>query len=316
MAPRPGPDSAQGYAESTTETRLELDPNDVNDIIDALQAASATQIIVLEDFHYLPDEAQRDFAVALKAFHESSSYSFIIVGVWLDQNRLIQHNGDLTGRIQTVNADHWAPGDIRAAIEKGEQYLNIEFDPTFKTALIEGCLESIWVVQTACRIACEEAGVSSTQAHKRIVGDPAEVGNLIKKVVDEYSFRFEGFITNFVLGHVTTQLEMYRWILYPVLVSSIDELEHGLLYATLRRSIDAHHPDAPINAGNLTQSLQSVASLQINRMNIKPIILDYDLTNRRLNVVDRSFIIWLQYQDRAGLLDLAGLPAAIGGPAV
>lgn len=32
----------------------------------------------------------------MKAFHEGSDLCFIVVGVWLDENRLIQHNGDLS----------------------------------------------------------------------------------------------------------------------------------------------------------------------------------------------------------------------------
>ena len=48
-----------------------------------------------------------------------------------------------------------------------------------------------------------------------------------------------------------------------------------------------------LNPGNITQALQSTASLQVKK-DIKPIILDYDQTNVRLNVVDKSFfLIWL-----------------------
>lgn len=57
---------------STTKP-LELDPEDVNDIIEAL--GTFDRFIVLEDFHYLPIETQKDFSVALKAFHEQSSYA-------------------------------------------------------------------------------------------------------------------------------------------------------------------------------------------------------------------------------------------------
>ena len=50
-----------------TTNPLELDPEDVNDVIAALKSISFKKFIVLEDFHYLPYETQRDFAVALKA---------------------------------------------------------------------------------------------------------------------------------------------------------------------------------------------------------------------------------------------------------
>ncbi|RWA22339.1 hypothetical protein MELE44368_13070 [Mycolicibacterium elephantis DSM 44368] len=91
-----GADAVASKSSETTEVALELDPADVNDIITALNKVGFKGWIVLEDFHYLPDETQRQFAVSLKAFHENSKYTFIIVGVWLQENRLIQYNGDLT----------------------------------------------------------------------------------------------------------------------------------------------------------------------------------------------------------------------------
>ena len=79
--------------------RLELDLGDVNDIIQALKEACAPEHIVLEDFHYLPFETQSQFSIALKAFHENSKYTFIVIGVWREKNRLIYFNGDLTSRV-------------------------------------------------------------------------------------------------------------------------------------------------------------------------------------------------------------------------
>ena len=43
-----------------------------------------------------------------------------------------------------------------------------------------------------------------------------------------------------------------------------------------------------INPGNITQALKSMASLQV-KLGITPIILDYDQSTRKLNIVDRGF---------------------------
>ena len=60
-----------------------------------------------------------------------------------------------------------------------------------------------------------------------------------------------------------------------------------------------------LNVGNLTQALQSAASLQ-SKKDIMPIIIDYNQTSRRMNIVDKGFLIWLQHQDVGELLqDLA-----------
>ena len=101
---------------------------------------------------------------------------------------------------------------------------------------------------------------------------------------------------------------MYKWLLYPILEATPQQLEDGFKYADLRRSMSAHHPQGQsLNPGNLTQALQSAASLQIGK-DITPIILDYDQTNSVLNVVDRGFVIWLQNQDKAELFDEVGIP--------
>jgi hypothetical protein len=102
---------------------------------------------------------------------------------------------------------------------------------------------------------------------------------------------------------------MYRWLLYPVLSSPPEEVAKGMRIKQLRESITSKHPRGEdLNPGNLTQALQSTASLQVKK-DIKPIILDYDQTNVRLNVVDKSFLIWLRFQDRSELLEMMDLPS-------
>lgn len=68
---------AEAAGERSSEVvthNLELDPDDPNDIIGALDSIQFDKYIVLEDFHYLSEETQKDFAVALKSFHESSQH--------------------------------------------------------------------------------------------------------------------------------------------------------------------------------------------------------------------------------------------------
>jgi hypothetical protein len=100
---------------------------------------------------------------------------------------------------------------------------------------------------------------------------------------------------------------MYRWLLYPVLTCSTEELESGLRYPDIRKALQEVHPNgAGLNPGNITQSLQSTASLQVSK-SIKPIVLDYDTTTRRLYVVDRGFLIWRASQKLDEMLEIVGL---------
>jgi len=306
-----GKGSITGEADGTqtneqSSAPMQLDPADVNDIITALGAADAQRFIVLEDFHYLPEDTQKDFAVALKAFHENSAYCFVIIGVWLDENRLTQHNGDLLGRVVSINADKWEKHELREVMESGADLLNIKFDDDFIDQLIAGSFDSVWIVQEVCKFACEAEGVHKTSDTKRVIG--GNVDDLIRRAVDQNTARFSGFLSAFADGFQATDLQMYRWLLYAVLMSGVEELEKGLSLATITSLINDAHPEKPVNQGNITQALRSTSSLQTSRLDVKPIVLDYHQTARRLNVVDRSFLIWMQHQDRAELADELGLP--------
>ena len=285
---------------------LELDPEDVNDIISALQGFN--RFIVLEDFHYLQIETQKDFAVALKAFHEQSSLCFMIVGVWLEESRLTVYNGDLTGRVIGINADKWSRSELEEVIQAGEHLLNICFTESFKVALLNGCLSSVYIVQESCYQACNKQNIHFTQDTQVVVGEGVDVKQIIREVVNQQTGRYNSFITQFAAGFQDTTLQMYKWLLYPVLTASSQKLEEGLRYREMRDTLRANHPEGHgLNLGNLTQALQATASLQVKK-DIKPIVLDYDQTNLRLNVVDRGFLIWIENQDRNELLELADLP--------
>lgn len=303
-----GSAKSQHEENSTKETQpLELDPEDVNDIIDAFSSISFSKIIILEDFHYLPIETQKDFSVALKAFHENSDICFIIIGVWLEENRLSVYNGDLAGRVLSIDADKWSNIELRNVIKAGAKHLNIEFQPQFIEELLSSCFSSVHVVQEACYECCINSNVLETQTNKRTIGADINAKDIVRRVVNQQSGRFNSFITQFADGFQSTELEMHRWLLHPVLISSTDELSKGLRQKSIRDHLRNHHPRGEtLNQGNVTQALQSVAALQIKK-NIRPMVLDYDQTNLRLSIVDRSFLIWLDKQDRNELLSIAGL---------
>ncbi|MFV1977660.1 MAG: hypothetical protein ACC651_18110 [Candidatus Scalindua sp.] len=305
-----GAEAEHQNTEQTTTQPLELDPEDVNDIINSLNQISFNKYLVLEDFHYLSTETQKDFSVALKAFHEESPYCFIVVGVWLEENRLTVYNGDLTGRVVSIDADVWLEPELRKVISDGEALLNISFSEEFKNHLLANSYGSVYIVQEACYQCCSKNGINQTQEAIVTIGSEEDGSTIVQEVVNQQTGRFNSFITQFADGFQATELQMHRWILHSILTSEIDMLRKGLRYNDIRKDLVAHHPAGKaLNPGNITQALQSTASLQAKK-EIKPIILDYDQTNLRLNVVDSGFLIWLNKQDREELLALAGVDDA------
>jgi len=284
---------------------LELDPDDVNDIIQALKTLNFTKYIIIEDFHYLKDETQVDFAIELKAFHENSSLTFIIVGVWLEENRLIALNGDLSGRIKSVNADEWTNDNLKSLIEDGEKLLNINIPDGYKQQLIDKSLNNVYIVQEVCYQLCKINKIECTQEHN-ITLDCNEIDSIISQVINQHSGRYYNLISNISEGFQTTELEMHKWIMYSILKSDIEKLERGLKRNEINALLQAEHPrKQELNSGNLTQALKSIVSLQVKKNTI-PLIIDYDSSNLKLNIVDKGFIIWLSNQNREELIEELG----------
>ena len=277
--------------------RLEIDLADVNDVITALDEAGAPEHIVLEDFHYLPIDTQAQFAIALKAFHEGARYTFIVIGVWREKNRLIYFNGDLTSRVVAIDADVWTKDELRAVVTAGEPLLNVSFDKEFVNGLVGNCHDAVYLVQEGCLKACHSAGVYQTGDTTVAVGKGIDTVELIKSIVDEQAGRYTAFLNNVSEGFQKSELEMYKWLLFALIKRPIAELHRGLRRAEIATAVKQHHPAGEgLNEGNITQALTSIASLQVTK-NIRPIILDYDQTHRVLNIVDRAFLVWLAYQD-------------------
>ncbi|WP_139383014.1 DUF4163 domain-containing protein [Pseudomonas aeruginosa] len=294
-------------AKQINKKNLELDPSDVNDVIRALKEIGFNKYIIIEDFHYMPEQAQVDFSVALKAFHELSSICFVIVGVWLEEDRLTSHNGDLAGRVISINADSWDGSDFDELFLVSESLLNIYFDDLFKKEVKSFCNGSVFLVQQLCLRACESEDVYQTLKDNRVIGKGFLVEKNIKELLSSQNPRYIKFLNDFSSGFEVTELELYKWILYAIIVAGKKNLELGLPAAAARRSIELVHPkSSAVSAKKLVQALRKSVDLQVNKA-IKPIVFEYDPNSMRIKIVDRSFLLWKEYQDVKELLGYADL---------
>ncbi|MDN3631426.1 hypothetical protein [Vibrio lentus] len=312
--PKANCDVSKEKARQVNKKNLELDPSDVNDIIRALHEINFTKFIVIEDFHYLPESTQIDFSVALKAFHESSDICFIIVGVWLEVDRLTVHNGDLTGRVISINADLWSGEDFDMLFFNSESLLNISFSDDFKEEVKQNSNGSIFLVQQLCLLACESQDVNQTQPETVIVGEHFKVAENIKDILGSHNARYYKFLTEFSAGFDQTELDLYKWILYAIIDTELTHLEKGLTVAAARRCIARKHPkSSAVTQRKLTQFLRRAVDLQL-RHSIKPIVIEYDANTMRIKIVDRSFLLWREYQDKEELYDYADLTDDLHSP--
>ena len=146
-----GEASADGTvkAGSGAETRFEEIPINLElpqHVADLLQRVRSRKWIILENFHYLNDDIQKQFAFDLRAFQELG-VRFVILGVWREKNRMAQFNGDLLDRVIEVPVEPWKKDDFRREVKAGAEHLSIVVADAIVEQAIESSFSSIGVFQ-------------------------------------------------------------------------------------------------------------------------------------------------------------------------
>lgn len=299
-----------------SQQRIELNPQDPNDILRALEEIHFSGNIIIEDFHYLDEPTQIAFTRTLKTFYDRQGrkFSFIIIGVWQEADKLGLLNGDLSGRLTTISADRWNSEELREVIERGENHLNITFDESLKQELIDHCGGAIYLLQNACLNACMNHLRDKTNTDTLICGSGEQ---LIENEIKKQRGRYEKFLRKYTQDARKSEYSIRKWITAIfVTYVRISRGTTSVSYPQLKDGLTRIHPrsngDSGINSGNLTTALQNIAKKQ-QSLNINPPIFSYDSDQRLLYVVDRGFTIWLLHEDVEIIDEAIGIQSGEGG---
>lgn len=272
---------------------IPLDLNSGSDIIRILEDLGFDKFIVVEDFHYLSTQVQRSFASDLKAFYERATSSFIIVGVWLEANRLIVYNGDLASRITSIPADTWTLDEMAKVIRSGEPHMNARFAPAVVNALTERAQFNIGTLQEAVRQMFLTRSIYNTPEVTATFDEVPEVEAAYAYVAEQLASRYANVIKKFSEGLRDQALHMYKWVMHAVIYASAEERRAGLKTMDIVRHVQTYHPrGARVFQNSIISALTNVAKVQ-SHADITPIVFDYDDTHTRLSVVDNGFLVYL-----------------------
>lgn len=283
-----------GSEDSVVEKTIPVDLSSANDVIQLLDDMGFTKFVVIEDFHYLPVDVQKQFAGDLKAFYERSPVSFIIVGVWLEKNRLIVYNGDLSHRLTSIPADVWTTDELADVVRAGERYTNSTFSTPVVAELVERAQLNVGQLQEALRQMFLARGVYVTPDTPISFDDIDEVKQAFTYVAEQLAGRYANSINKFSEGLRDQTLHMYKWIMHAVIAAPSSERRAGLKTMDIVRHVQEVHPrGSGVFPNNVMAALTNVSKVQ-SHADITPIIFDYDLTHKRLTIVDNGFHVYLE----------------------
>lgn len=287
------------------EFNLEL-PDDVADII---TRHGNKNVIILENFHYLSDEVQKDFAYDLRTFQELK-IRFVIVGVWKESNRLSQFNGELQDRIDEIPVEPWTDEDFMRIIEKGEHELNVVFSTVLKLACIENSFCSVGVFQELLKLTCINSGVN-VKGESVFIESMEAFYKSLKEKTDDYSDRHLKNLEAIASGNNSLIQKdkalpffMYYYIVSDILSQGYDAIKNGgMSKISMLHSIKQKHHRADVLKGShLTTALKGLVELQANKF-INPPVIAYDATSKKIKVVDSTFYFFLKNADLDAVME-------------
>lgn len=292
----------------TIEYNLEL-PQDISEI---LKKIGFENRIVLENFHYLDEETQRELAFHLRNF-EDYNVLFVILGIWREKNRLAQYNGDLQDRLIEVPVEPWQKEDFKRVVQEGEPLLNVNFNEVLNRLTGES-FDSIGVFQELCKECCFSAGVKETIEETVTIKD-CHLDEAIQKKLGDYSGRhirsIESFIEQKTKSSEKTPLFLAYYFITILLSQEFEDVVKGMKRKQIQENIQkVHHRPDDVRASDMSNFLHNIKDSQLKK-NITPPIFDYDLSIRTLKIIDSTFYFFLRNYDCGELLEELDRPEGI-----
>jgi len=283
-----------------------------------LDRIGSSKRIILENFHYLNDEIQKQFAFDLRAFQELG-VRFVILGVWRERNRMAQFNGDLLDRVVEVPVEPWLKEEFRHVAKQGGLALRVSFDSALLERAIDASFSSIGVFQELMKGICRESGVMESLGETLTLADPATLDRTVTQKARDYAARHQRALEAIAAGHTSggakgdlPPLYLPYYLVKVVVEGGFDAIADGTSRKDLQDRIKAiHHRGDDVRPSDMSNLLFGLANLQAAK-SISPPIIDFDAQNRVLQVVDSTFYFFLKHSDPAEVMETIQNPLGAG----
>lgn len=254
--------------------------------ISALPEITGFGLVVVDDFHRLPEALRQALADLLKvlADTEDPNSKLIIVGINRAGESLVLHAPDLANRIDTIKFEVEPPKQIERLVEQGERALNVRINA--RGAVVDAAQGSFYIAQLLCFQLC--LGAKVMQRSQEVVEVATSFSAVRKDVMARQETRFGQSVRRFARG---TKFRPSGRGPYLHILSWLRESE---TWSVALPDEIARHPNQRISVSQVVDKgyLQSlVESEGIAEL------LHFDPMTRVLSIEDPHLVFYLRHLD-------------------
>ena len=262
-------------------------------------------VLVIDDFHYLTEEARREFVRNIKG-SIFSGLDVVLLSVTHRTYDAIRAEQELTGRFISVTVPEWSKDDLSSITYKGFDALNISCgDPIIKS-LADECQNSPFLMQKLCWEICYEMNIDSrpdeivkvpdslslTDIYVRLAKDSGLP--IYQKLVAGPQIRKERMMRPLVAGG---NADVYQATLLTIAATGP---KSSLSYNELRAHISNILSDKIPQKHEITSALKQLS--KISRDIEVDVGVDWSDEDKTLDISDPYLRFYLRWQVRNDLL--------------
>lgn len=177
----------------------------------------------------------------------------------------------------------------------GSVALNISISERLCISIVNDAQENVGLLQRLAERLCLAAGIVANQRVANDVDDDALYAKSRQEIASAERRRYEQFAIAFIRGfkgYETSQLRAYEKVAKVCLEAPDHELiagiEQDIVLSRVRDIADG------VRSSDLTSALKNLDRLQVQRK-IRPLVLSYNETIRRVFLVDRELLFFRRY---------------------
>lgn len=270
------------------------------EMIQLLPEFSDMGIVVVDDFHVLPNEIKKDLSDFMKTLADEDvvSSKLILIGINKAGDSLISFSPDLNNRIDTIKFEANPDEKIEEMLNLGEEALNVGLN--IKGDIITDSKGSFHIAQLLAKETCICSDVIDNESLKKYTDTSIET--VKAKVIQELGRLFYPKARSFAIGSKLRKegrapyLHLLNWLAKsPDWSIQIDELLN-------------QHPEMKLSINQVVEK-----GFLIKLINDNPLLQDvihYDVQSNVLTVEDPKFlfyirnILWNKFAEQIGFIGI------------
>lgn len=303
----------RGRSETTKPIPTNLSsPQSVHKVLDA--AGMAEKRIILENFHYLPTETQKQMAVDLRVWNDLD-VTFVILGIWKDTNYLQTYNPELNDRAVEIPVEPWLREHFVSVVKEGQKHLDVQVSSAVVEAFAREANGSIGVFQELIKLYFASQGVARTaDGRGRQLTDLSPVGTILREKANAYDTSYRQFL--WALSHSnksgrTNPLFIKYYLCHFLLDTNIDRLQQGVPKTEFVDYVEEKcHREVKRDVLNnqVSTLLPRLAKAQADLKFPWPIV---QAVGQNLKVIDPIFAFYVKHGDISSLRQYLTFPGNV-----